>query len=92
MIFFALLAFSRACGAVSWAGVRGGGIRKGFREFWKQAAVALAWAFVVVFLWHCLWITSTYPSPLARYSPFRRDLDPWNRSRLGADFDDLLCQ
>ena len=33
-----------------------------------------------------------YPSPLARYSPFRRDLDRWNRSRLGAGFDDLLCQ
>ena len=36
---------------------------QGIGEFWQEAAVALAWAFVVVFLWHCLWITSLIPAP-----------------------------
>ena len=31
---------------------------QGFREFWREVAVAVAWALSVVFLWHCLWITS----------------------------------
>ncbi len=33
----------------------------------------------------------TYSSPLARNSPFRRDLDRWDWGGLGADFDDFLC-
>lgn len=36
---------------------------QGFREFWTHAAAALAWGFAVVFLWHCLWITSLIPAP-----------------------------
>jgi hypothetical protein len=36
---------------------------QGIGEFWQEAAVALAWAVLVVFLWHCLWITSTIPAP-----------------------------
>ena len=36
---------------------------QGFREFWQEMAVAAAWAFSVVFLWHCLWITSLVPAP-----------------------------
>ncbi|MDC1521192.1 hypothetical protein N8446_02645 [Planktomarina temperata] len=36
---------------------------QGIGEFWQEAAVALAWAFVVVFLWHCLGITSLIPAP-----------------------------
>ena len=36
---------------------------QGFREFWTHAAAALAWVFAVVFLWHCLWITSLIPAP-----------------------------
>ena len=35
---------------------------QGFREFWTHAAAALAWGFAVVFLWHCLWITSLIPA------------------------------
>ena len=35
---------------------------QGIGGFWQEAAVALAWAVVVVFLWHCLWITSLVPA------------------------------
>jgi hypothetical protein len=36
---------------------------QGAGEFWREGAVALAWASVSIFLWHCLWITSILPAP-----------------------------
>jgi len=36
---------------------------RGVAEFWREGAVALAWASVTIFLWHCLWITSLLPAP-----------------------------
>ena len=35
---------------------------QGAGEFWREGAVALAWASVSIFLWHCLWITSILPA------------------------------
>ena len=89
-VFFICLVFSRACGVVSWApcgaagSARDWGIfaRSGCGSclgFWGGFPLALPLDHV------------TDPSPLARYSPFRRDLDRWDRSRLAASFDDLLC-
>lgn len=33
------------------------------RDFWVLAAWAVAWAVGIIFLWHCLWITSALPAP-----------------------------
>ena len=45
------------------------GMRAGARdpqsgpEFCNETVIALAWAVALIFLWHCLWITSLMPGP-----------------------------
>ena len=68
------------------------GSARGSESFGRHAAAALAWGFAVVFLWHCLWITSAYSSPLGKKTALSgANLDPWDWGGLGADFDDFLC-
>lgn len=36
---------------------------QGVKEFWREAFIFLTWASVLIFLWHCLWITSLLEAP-----------------------------